>query len=131
MDAKNVFLHLVKAGRDAFHIEETLKKIGYSDTPYFNLYGEIFEAVYNLLDEDTDSFDESITASAMLGYLPDEMCADELAGIYERTSLSVPDATRSVLEESAANRGITVQQLVNIILSEWALKIELVRSMTI
>ena len=61
MDAKKVLTHLVRAGRDALHIESTLTELGYKETPYYNLYGEIAEAIYTMIGENTDTFNESIT----------------------------------------------------------------------
>ena len=127
MDLKTVLLHLVKAGRDAMHIEKTLKDIGYNETPYFNLYGEICDAIYALLDEKTDTFDESETYAAMHDiFTSDEMCAERLASIcnpsVEVQESNIPDATKEILIESAQAKGMELNQFINLILSEWAMK---------
>ena len=45
MNTKFVLAHLIRAGRDALHLEKTLTEIGYNETPYFNLYGDITDAI--------------------------------------------------------------------------------------
>ena len=80
MNTKKVLTHLIRAGRDALHLEKTLKNIGYKETPYYNLYGEIADAIYTMLGEDTDTFDESVTHAAINDiFTPDEICAEKLA----------------------------------------------------
>ena len=127
MDIKTGLLHLVKAGRDAMHIEKTLKDIGYNETPYFNLYGEICNAIYALLNEETDTFDESETYAAMHDiFTSDEICAEKLASICNQSvevlESNIPDATKEILVESAQAKGMELNQLINLILSEWAMK---------
>lgn len=126
MNAKNVLTHLVRAGRDALHLEETLKKLGYNETPYFNLYGEISSAIYALLNEDADTFDESMTYAAMNDiYTPDEVCAERLAEMYDADSGHVTilsETTAEVINEAARARGIEPNRMINLILSEWAAK---------
>lgn len=125
MNIKKVLTHLIRAGRDALHLEESLKEFGYGDTPYYNLYGEISEAVYAMLGEETDTIDESITAKAMNDYCTsDEICAENLAEICEKNlsdgRLTVPESARRVIEEAAKKRGIEYASLVSLILCEWA-----------
>ena len=125
MKVKRALTHLVKAGRDALHLEKTLAQLGYKETPYFNLYGEISEAMYCILEEDTDSFEESATHNAMNDiYTPDEICAEQLEEIFRNNprnaGLSIPRATREVLEEAAAKRGMPLDRFVSLILCEWA-----------
>jgi len=131
MDTKKVFLHLVKAARDSLHLESTLSNIGYSETPYFNLYGEIAEAIYDLLDEDTDTFEESATARILQEtYTPDEISAEKLAVLFDNNTWSISDKIRPMLEEAATNRSLTTESLINVILGEWACKEQLMKAMT-
>ena len=126
MDTKKVLTHLIRAGRDALHREKTLKEIGYRDTPYFDLYGEIADAIYCMLGEETDSFDESITHAALQDiYTSDEVCAENLASICDESSGimdDIPVSTRKVIEETAKERKIDPQKLIVLILSDWARK---------
>lgn len=123
MDAKKVLTHLVKAGRDALHLEKTLNSLGYKATPYYNLHGEIADAIYCMLDENTESFDQSKTYAAMNDiFTADEACAEELAGLIDQDKLEsqIPKATYDFIVESANERGIDVYRFINIILSDWA-----------
>lgn len=122
MDTKSVLTHLIRAGRDAIHMEKTLNDIGYKETPYFNLYGEITDAVYAMLGEDTDSISESVAYSAMHDiYTSDEQCAEQLSSMID-ADLNIPDATMDVLRASASERNMDVSQLIQLILSDWARK---------
>ena len=125
MRVKRALTHLVKAGRDALHLEKTLTQLGYKDTPYFNLYGEISEAMYCILEEDTDSFEESETYNAMHDiYTPDETCAEQLAEIFNNnpahTGMNIPKATLEVITEAAEKRGMPLDRFISLILCEWA-----------
>ena len=130
MDTKKVFLHLVKAARDSLHLETTLANIGYSETPYFNLYGEIAEAIYAMLGENTDTFDESATAGILHDTCtPDEISAERLADLFGGSTWSISDKIRPLLEEAATNRSLTTESLINVILGEWAYKEQLMKAM--
>jgi hypothetical protein len=132
MNIKNILTHLIKAGRDSLHVEKTLREIGYADTPYYSLYGEICEAIYGLLGENTECFEESNTFAAMHDiYTPDEICAERLEEIFlsnpANTGLNIPKATLDLLVESADRRGVPLDRFIGLILSEWAVR-ELIRS---
>ena len=121
MNTKSVLTHMIRAGRDALHLEKTLTDIGYKETPYFNLYGEITDAIYALLDEQTDTIEESKAYSAVHDiYTPDEICAEELAPLVSVPDVS--DTTMEVIVETAKSRGIEPSTMVRLILSEWAMK---------
>lgn len=121
MNTKFVLTHLIRAGRDAIHLEKTLTDIGYKETPYFNLYGEITDAIYALLDEQTDTIEESKAYAAIHDiYTPDEICAEELAQLVSVPDVS--DTTMEVITESARSRGIEPATMVRLILNEWAMK---------
>ena len=121
MNTKSVLTHLIRAGRDALHLEKTLTDIGYKETPYFNLYGEITDAIYTLLDEQTDTIEESKAYAAIHDiYTPDEICAEELAPLVCTADLS--DHVIEVITEAAGRRGIEPGAMIRLIVSEWAMK---------
>ena len=120
MDTKNVLTHLIRAGRDALHLENTLTDIGYRETPYFNLYGEIADAIYAMLDEHTDIEDSKAVAAINDIFTPDEICAEELASLVSVPN--IPDTTMEVISEAAAGRNIEPSTMIRLILSEWAMK---------
>ena len=126
MNDKKVIAHLIHAGRDALNLDNVLTGFGYKETPYFNLYGEIANAIYCMLDEDTESFDQSVTHAIMNDPMTsDEAAAECLAKMLDRASgstLDIPKTTRKIIEETAAKRGMTTDTMIKVILSEWAYK---------
>lgn len=121
MNTKSVLTHLIRAGRDALHLEKTLTDIGYKETPYFNLYGEITDAIYDLLDEQTDTIEESKAYAAIHDpFTPDEICAEELAKFVGLPETS--DTTMEVIAEAARSRRIEPSTMIRLILNEWAMK---------
>ena len=126
MDAKKVLTHLIRAARDAIHLERTLDDLGYKETPYYDLYGEISEAIYGIVGEDTEEFDESVTYNVIHDqFTPDELSAEELASMIKEpatSGLPLLDETREVIAEAAKQRNIDTQTMTNLILSEWAMK---------
>lgn len=122
MNTKKVLTHLIKAGRDALHLENTLSSIGYKETPYFNLHGEITDAIYTMLGEDTDSLEESMTYAAMTDiFTSDEQCAEQLAPMIE-PDFNIPTATMDIIRSSASEQNMDVSQFIQLILSDWARK---------
>ena len=121
MNTTSVLTHLIRAGRDALHLEKTLTDIGYTQTPYFNLYGEITDAIYGILDEQTDTIEESKAYAAIHDpFTPDEICAEELASFVDATNIS--GTTMDVITEAAEERGLDNQTMIRLILNEWAMK---------
>jgi hypothetical protein len=135
MNEKAALTHLVKAARDAIHLENVLSEMGYKETPYFDLYGEISEAIYCLLNEQTESFSDSETYNAIHdSYTPDEACADRLMDIYRSNAsnadLGLSRASMEVFEEVANERGISIPQLQKLILCEWSARQVIIREFT-
>ena len=121
MDSKKVLTHLIRAGRDARNLENVLSTLGYNETPYFNLYGDITEAMYTLLGENTESFDESITYAVMNDPLTsDEACAEELAQLV--CLPDVPEETMQIITEVAESRNLPMSTMIRLILNEWAMR---------
>jgi len=122
MDTKNVMLHLIRAGRDALHLDTTLTDIGYRDTPYFSIQGEIADAISFLLDEEPETYEESAAYAAIHDiYTSDEQCAEQLAEMVTPQA-DVPPATMAMIRETARERGMDVRQFISLILSDWAMK---------
>ena len=121
MNTKSVLTHLIRAGRDAIHLEKTLSGVGYNETPYFNLYGDIIDAIYGILDEHTDTIEESMAYAAIHDpFTPDEICAEELASIVYAPDIS--ETTMEVITDAARSRNIEPSTMVRLILNEWAMK---------
>lgn len=62
MDTKEALTRMVKAGRLALTMDKGLRSLGYDETPYFDIYGNIADAVYFLLGEETETFSASVTS---------------------------------------------------------------------
>jgi len=62
---KDILGKLVSAGITAKKTDDALRAVGYTDTPYFTIYGHITDALYALFGEHTDTFDESLTYRIM------------------------------------------------------------------
>lgn len=124
MDAKKVLTHLIRAARDAIHLERTLDDLGYKETPYYDLYGEISEAIYGIVGEDTEEFDESVTYNVIHDqFTPDELSAEQLASMIKGSdSLNLSAEAKEVITEAAKQRNIDTQTMISLILSEWAMK---------
>ena len=56
---------LVLTARKAKKNDDALMQLGYQDTPYFDIYGQIADAIYSLVGEETRRFDESATYDAI------------------------------------------------------------------
>lgn len=122
MDSKKVMLHLIRAGRDALHLDTTLTELGYRDTPYFTIGGDIADAITYLLDENPETFEESSAYAAIHDiYTTDEQCAENLA---ERINHGpqIRESTMDFLREVAEERRMNTNQLISLILSDWARK---------
>ena len=65
MDMKNALTKLVRTAVETRQIAQNMQALGYWDTPYETIFGGIADAVYALLGEHTDTFDESMTAEAL------------------------------------------------------------------
>jgi len=51
---------IIEAGMIAKKTDDSLRELGYDETPYFQIYGNITDALYLLFDEHTETFDRSM-----------------------------------------------------------------------
>ena len=58
-------LRLVRTARKAFEADARLREIGYETTPYWDIYCEVSDAIYDMLGENTETFDSSITYAVL------------------------------------------------------------------
>ena len=61
MDIELVISNLVDVAEKAIALDKPMKDAGYDDNPYFTIYGHIADALYHLIGEKTNMFDDSIT----------------------------------------------------------------------
>ena len=84
MRIKSALLKLTKAARDAHYMDSAMETAGYSSNPYADIYGNIADAVYELLGEHTDTFDESVTCATLLSFaITNEQCAEYLFSAFK------------------------------------------------
>lgn len=86
MEIESVLKHMVSIARKTNHISEQLQVIGLGDEPFFTLYGEAADAIYGLLGEETETFDESETCITLNDpMVSDADCVRILMKVYERS----------------------------------------------
>lgn len=65
MSVKDALTRLVKIATNVDLIANTMHAAGFPETPYSQILGEVADAVYELLDEKTFCFDQSVTYYAL------------------------------------------------------------------
>ena len=58
---KDAFAKLISTAEKAKHMDEEMVKLGYSDNLYADIFGDIADAIYKLLGENTKTFESSFT----------------------------------------------------------------------
>lgn len=80
----NALERMVCSARKAFAIDKRLMELGYRDTPYFEIYGEIADAIYYMLNEQTDTFDKSVAYRTLHDKsMTDLQCAEKLFAVFK------------------------------------------------
>jgi len=129
MDVKRILNSLVKAGIKARNLDQKMYDLGYSNTPYADIYYGICDAVHTILGETGDFQDSATCAFFSDQHITVQQCTDGLFAAYVQNTSDpeLPRATREMLEELSAEKGIPVQALISTILSEWALRQQYIR----
>ena len=82
---KDALLRLVKAGRTAKTMQEAFVTVGLKDNALFDIYGNILDAIYAIVGERTETFEESVTHLAMTApILTDERRMELLYSEYKK-----------------------------------------------
>ena len=125
---KIVFEKLIAAWQKAKTVDDCMSDLGFESTPLFEIAGHIADAIYYMLGEKTNIFDESVTATNLTRM--DEAidfsvsdCADVFLSEYRKKNQAV--ISKSVVDsinEAAAQMGIDYSAMVKVILCEWALQ---------
>ena len=75
---------MVRSARKAKQLDEELLKIGYSETPYGYICGELADAIYDLIGEKTENWEDSVTYTALtVPFYCDERRAAMLFHVYQ------------------------------------------------
>lgn len=78
MEIREILRKMVTAGRTAYMCHTSMQDIGYDNTPYFDIYGEIADAIYVLIGENAQTFCESVTYLTLTNL---ELSIDQCVGI--------------------------------------------------
>jgi len=82
---KDALLHEVKAARKLYEMNQAMVSCNCLDNPFFTIYASIADSIYALIGEDTKTFEESVTHTAITTpYLTDERRASMLFSVYEK-----------------------------------------------
>lgn len=61
MDDRSVLTKMVEVAMDSLALAKMFQSAGYDNSPYFDIHGKVADAIYCMLGENTDTFDESVT----------------------------------------------------------------------
>lgn len=117
---------LVKAHRIAKDTDEKLWEIGYRETLYDDIAGHIADGIYFMLGEHTETFDQSVTFSTLSSEKTDEEKSASLLCEYVQNNgvqkIKLNGHVNEALLDAAEKRGVDVDSMISIILSEWAMR---------
>lgn len=126
MDMKTVFTSLVEAGQLARRTDIAMRSVGYDNTPYYDIYTSICDAIYSLVGEKAETYTGSVTYNVMeQEHISDKERAQLLVAEFIKRSSVWNRSTQEVLDEVAHERQMNVEQLTTLIISEWALRHEM------
>ena len=90
MNLAETLIRLVRSAMDASRADECLISLGFGQTLFEKLHGEIADAIYYLIGENSSSFDDSTTFLALTA---SDLSTDDRVSIllseYEKNHLSV------------------------------------------
>ena len=88
---KDSLLRLVKAGLATKKLQEAYVTVGLDDNTLFDIYVNILDAIYGLIGEHTNTFEESVTYIVMTApILSDERRATMLEAEYRKNHPEQP-----------------------------------------
>lgn len=94
---KDALLRMVRAGIKTKNMQEAYLKVGLEDNALFDIYGDILDGIYCILGEKRNTFDQSVTFTAMSApYLTDERRTEILYAEYMKNH---PDQPRPLTAE--------------------------------
>lgn len=90
-EIRDALLRMVQAAMATKRLQETYLKNGLDDNPLFQIYGDVADAIYILIGEYTDTFEESTTHLALtVPALDDEHRVRVLMAEYKRNHPEQP-----------------------------------------
>ena len=61
MNIESILECLVRIAMKSLYISDQMSLLGFTDNPYFSIFGNAADAIYNLIGEHADPFDDSVT----------------------------------------------------------------------
>lgn len=90
MDIAETLARLVRTARNAFRADDCLTSLGFGQTAFEKIYGDLADAIYYLIGERSESFETSITHLALnAAHLSDDDRVSMLLAEYEKNRLCV------------------------------------------
>lgn len=65
MNLRQTMVNLVEATMKAKELHEAMDALGFPDTPYWYIYARLCDAIYDLIGEETETFDKSLTCNVL------------------------------------------------------------------
>ena len=91
MNTQNTLLRMVRSARKALQMDRDMRSAGYSNNPFADILGDIADAIYYMIGEEAETFDESVTWLALkLEGVPDEHRVMLLQSVMARNELEDP-----------------------------------------
>ena len=107
-DIKGALSHMVTAGMKADELQKAYVKVGLNDNIVFTIWSEVVSGIYDMVGENTPTFEESATATVMTApYLTVERRTEMLYAEYcknhpdqPKPQIIEPDAMRRMMERN-------------------------------
>ena len=120
---KKAIQGLVAAWKLANNMDDELCKLGYGDTPYFTIAGDIMDGIYHMLEENTSTLEESVAYATLTNRrLTPDQCADAILNAYKQDDSVLSDNVMDIVRHGADTIGVSTGKMIKIIVSEWALR---------
>lgn len=133
VDLKSVLDPLVSAGRMAYKLDAEMRSLGYANTPYADLFGEIADGIFFMIsDREGDFFDSATFRFLTNEHISEEQCVCELMDVYNRNSVGMFNLSKNaedIVREVAASRNVSVGTMTRLIINEWALRQHFIRNL--
>ena len=131
---RDAMIRFVRAWRISHAADKKFLEMGFVEGPFFDISGNIADAIYAMLGENTDLFEKSFTYKVLTDEsLSLDQCADKILArcndldAWSSGSTRISDCILESLREESARMKIGIGALIQTILGEWALRNEMVR----
>ena len=86
----DTMIRLVRTARGCLKADEAMRGLGQDNSVFFGIYGDVADAIYYLINEQTETFDISVTWKTITdSSLSNEQCTRRLMKEYNRNHSEV------------------------------------------